>query len=190
MGNSFLTFEELATLTAQIEACLNSWPLVPISNHAEDLSVLTPGHFLIGRPISSLPEPNLKEVNLSLLSRWQRIQQQLQKFWKAWSTDYLSHLQQRAKWTTKEDNIQRGRLVVVKEDNAPPMHWQLAIIEATHPGQDGLVRVATVRTSNGSFKRPISKLCPLPVVHDYDVWYDYLFHLCTIIFRVNLFWTH
>lgn len=86
-----------------------------------------------------------------------------------WSTDYLSHLQQRAKWTTKEDNIQRGRLVVVKEDNAPPMHWQLAIIEATHPGQDGLVRVATVRTSNGSFKRPISKLCPLPVVHDYDV---------------------
>lgn len=54
------TYEELTTILAQVEACLNSQPLVPLSSADKDgVEVLTPGHFLIGQPLSALPDPSL-----------------------------------------------------------------------------------------------------------------------------------
>lgn len=32
-----------------------------------------------------------------------------------------------------------------------------------HPGDDGIFRVVGVRTKNGSFERPIVKVCALPI---------------------------
>ena len=40
-------------------------------------------------------------------------------------------------------------MVFVKEDNLPPLHWQLGRITATRPGPDGIIRVATVKTDTG-----------------------------------------
>ena len=48
IGNVRLTFEELATVLAQVEACLNSRPLTPLPQLKDGMEVLTPGHFLIG----------------------------------------------------------------------------------------------------------------------------------------------
>ncbi|GFU01233.1 uncharacterized protein TNCV_5123881 [Trichonephila clavipes] len=48
---------------------LNSRPLTPLSSVADNFDVLTPGHFLIGRPITSISEPNLIDVNENRLSR-------------------------------------------------------------------------------------------------------------------------
>ena len=53
-----LTFEELSTILIQVEACLNSRPLVPINSPDDDgIELLIPGHFLIGKPITALPDP-------------------------------------------------------------------------------------------------------------------------------------
>lgn len=47
VGNVKLTFEELATVLAQVDACLNSHPLTSLPGDYDSLQVLTPGHFLL-----------------------------------------------------------------------------------------------------------------------------------------------
>ncbi|XP_015123490.1 uncharacterized protein LOC107045672 [Diachasma alloeum] len=69
-----LTFEELSTLLIQIEAVLNYSPLQALSEDTDDVSCLTPGHFLIGEAPITLPEPSLGDINVGRLSRWQLIQ--------------------------------------------------------------------------------------------------------------------
>lgn len=54
---STLTFEEMATVLIQVEACLNSKPLSILPTTAAD-TPLTPGHFLIGEPIVTVSERN------------------------------------------------------------------------------------------------------------------------------------
>ncbi|CAG7637498.1 unnamed protein product, partial [Allacma fusca] len=70
IGTTTLNFEELTTVLAQIEACVNSRPISPLSTDPGDLSALTPGHFLIGQPLNSVPEPDLTELKITRLSRW------------------------------------------------------------------------------------------------------------------------
>ena len=57
VGNTKLTFEELTTVLTQIESCLNSRPLAPLPHVEDGSEALTPGHFLIGRPFESMPDP-------------------------------------------------------------------------------------------------------------------------------------
>lgn len=51
IGAQRLTSNQLYTFLTQIEACINSRPIVPISEDANDLEALTPGHFFVGRPL-------------------------------------------------------------------------------------------------------------------------------------------
>lgn len=81
IGAQNLTFEEYATLLAQVEACLNSRPLGPLSDDQNDLTALTPAHFLVGEPLVSLVEPeNLTDINPGRLTRWELVQQMHQHF--------------------------------------------------------------------------------------------------------------
>ncbi|KAJ8892398.1 hypothetical protein PR048_004978 [Dryococelus australis] len=62
------------------------------------------------------------------------------------------------RWITNESaDLRVGDFVRVKEDRLLPLQWQLSHVEALHPGKDGVVRVATIKTA-----RPVMKLCPLP----------------------------
>ena len=54
-------------------------------------------------------------------------------------------------------------MVVVAEDNMPPQQWLLGRVVAVDAGQDGRVRVADIKTANGTIRRPIHKLALLPV---------------------------
>lgn len=56
-----------------------------------------------------------------------------------------------------------GTLVVIKEDGVAPLEWQLGRIISTYPGFDGQVRVVSVKTQKGIFKREIRKICILPM---------------------------
>jgi len=77
IGETRLTFEEMATFLAEVEVCLNSRPVQALSEDPEDFSALTPGHFLIGGPLNALPEPSLLNVLANQLTRWRLLQKML-----------------------------------------------------------------------------------------------------------------
>ncbi|XP_055610355.1 uncharacterized protein LOC129757230 [Uranotaenia lowii] len=162
LGQNALSFEEFNTLLIQIEACLNSRPITPMSEDPNDLEPLTPGHFLTGRSLQQLPVVDLTELSTGRLKQYQIIQQKIQFFWKRWQKEYLSQLQGRYKRWKPPVQISVGQLVVIKDENTPPMRWRLGRIQQLHPGEDGIVRVATLLTSNGILKRAVEKLCLLP----------------------------
>ena len=166
IGNTLLTHEQLETYVIEIEAILNSRPLTPLSSDPNDLLPLTPGHFLIGSPLTSFPQTDLRDIQIGRLSSWQHAQQMRQHFWTRWQKEYLNHMISRSKWQTNKDQsiIQVGTLIVLKEDNLPPMNWKLGRIVEVHPGQDNIVRIVTVRTSTGTYTRNVNRLCPLPIV--------------------------
>ncbi|XP_049878086.1 uncharacterized protein LOC126375230 isoform X4 [Pectinophora gossypiella] len=159
VGNANLTFEELSTLFTQIEAILNSRPLTPLSHDPNDLSPLTPGHFLIGRPLTSLPAP--PGDNMKLKNRYILIENLRQRFWERWRHEYLSEMQQRTKGRLRNSNLQLGDLVVFKEENLPPLKWRLGRAQKLYPGADGVVRVADFLTFRGTERRAVNKVCPL-----------------------------
>lgn len=165
LGNTSLTYEEMSTVTAQIEACLNSRPISAISDDIDDLLPLTPGHFLVGEPPIVVPERSYLDFNINRLNRWQLVQRMLQHFWQRWSKEYLSRLQQRPKWVSQSDNsdIKIGQLVLVKDENNPPGKWPLARIIKLHPGNDGNIRVVTLKCKYSETTRPITKICVLPL---------------------------
>ncbi|KAG8232856.1 hypothetical protein J437_LFUL012660 [Ladona fulva] len=163
MGTQILTLTEFITLLIKVEAMLNSRPLTPISSDPSEVSALTPGHFLIGRHLQSVPENDFSESPLNRLSRWQTVQALFQRLWKRWHKEYLHTLQQRSKWTIAKDGLKEGNLVLIQEPNAPPLVWPLGRVIATFPGEDGIVRVVQLRTTKGILSRPAIKVFPLPL---------------------------
>lgn len=166
-----LTFEEFTTLLCKIEPCLNSRPLAPLNDSLNDYEVLTPGHFLIGSSLTVTPEPSLLHINENRLSRWQRVRQLTERFWKIRQDDYVNTLQQRFKWQKIKSPVKVGQLVLLRNTLLPPCKWELGRIIKCHDGSDSLTRMVTIKTASSEYKRPIGKICLLPIdCEDSDDW--------------------
>lgn len=164
MGETHLTFEDLATLFCQIESIMNSRPITPLSLDPNDFSALTPGHFLIGSPLLALPESDLNEVPTNRLKHYERLQQIIQHFWQRWSREYLLSLQTRSKWQVQGGTpLNVGDLVILVDEKTAPQSWRLGRVTELHPGNDNIVRVASIQTANGHVRRAVQKLCKLPL---------------------------
>lgn len=159
IGETSLTYDEYDTILCQVEAFVNSRPISPLNDDPTTLNALTPGHFLVFEPLVCLPEEvDLRETPVNRLQRWEHVTKMLQHFWDRWHHEYLTTLTNRTKWLTKERDLRIGDMVIIKDDNIPPMKWKLGRIEEILPGKDTLVRSVIVRTAVGVYKRPIVKL--------------------------------
>ncbi|XP_075150747.1 uncharacterized protein LOC142224855 [Haematobia irritans] len=161
VGNIRFTFEEFSTVLGRIEACLNSRPLCPQSDIPQELDALTPGHFLIGAPLLAPAEPVIIEQPLSLVNRFRKVQALAQQFCVRWKEEYLKNLHMRYKWKFPQRDVMVNDLVVIRHEQLPPTSWKLGRVVSVHPGVDGHIRVADVRTENGVVRRPIAKLVAL-----------------------------
>jgi len=167
LGNTRLSYEGYCTVLHQIEAAMNSRPLLPLSDDPNELAALTPAHFLIGTSMFAVPEPDytqLKSCTLDDLQKWQLL---VQRFWKHWATEYLQEMQKcYASGGSNNSNILPGRLVILMDESLPTTRWPLARIVKIHPGEDKIVRVVTLKTAKGIITRPITKICVLPLRTD------------------------
>lgn len=152
VGDAALTFEEMYTVLIQIEAVMNSRPLTPLSTDPNNLSYITPGHFLVGDALTSISQQDVMHLPINRLSRWQRINQIYQHFWKRWSRKYLQQLQQQNKWQLSKGlkpNV--GDMVMIQEGDLLPLKWLIGRIENIHPGKDGVARVVSIRTTKSIY---------------------------------------
>lgn len=97
------------------------------------------------------------------MTRWRKVTQYSRTIWQRWSREYLNQLQERKRWAgAKGPKLEVGTVVLIREDNIPPLKWRLGRVIKITAGSDGVVRVAEVRTSTGQFTRAVRTLCPLP----------------------------
>ncbi len=157
-----LRFHELSTLLTEVESILNSRPLTPVNSTSSEYPILTPGHFLIGRPLKSPPTPQASPANLSHLRRWALVQRLAQDLWVEWKSTYLQSLNERSKWLHQTHNFKVGEVVYLKDDSIRGRDWLLARIIKTYPGDDGLVRVVDINYLGKTYTRSTHRLILLP----------------------------
>ena len=81
IANTKFTFKEFTTILTQVEACLNSRPLTPMSCDSHGVEALTPGRFLIRKSMELLPDTSLSYRALPLLRRWHLCKSVVRHFW-------------------------------------------------------------------------------------------------------------
>lgn len=163
VGSTEITFDEMHTVVRQVAAIVNSRPITSISTSPDDLEPLTPGHFVYGGPPVTLPELQMGEENVNCVKMYQRNVWMFQQFWKRFRTEYFTMLQSRTKWLSKNKNIVKDTMVLIKDDSLPPLKWSLGRVIETSPDSDGVVRVLKIRTSTGDIDRAISGVAVLPI---------------------------
>jgi hypothetical protein len=168
IGRSILTHEELVNLMTDIEAVINSRPLVPVSDDANDLEALTPNMLLTGKRFRSMPLAEPVKLATSQLSnhphqRWLHVNSLAAIFGKRWSHEYLTTLQRREKWCTEQPSLKVGDLVLVTDELHPPLQWPLGRVMNIFTGNDDVTRVVNVKTHKGLYKRCATKLRLLPI---------------------------
>ena len=167
LGDVDVTDEELHTAICGAERLLNSRPIRYVSSDPNDLSPLTPSHFLVGEvggPFA--PEVLDHEQSYNPRKRWHHVQQLLAQFWKRWRQEFLPSLNLRKKWFHARHSLKEGDVVLIVDANASRGEWPLGRVIETYPGYDGLVSLVKVKTKNKEYLRPVHRLCPQEYVED------------------------
>ena len=160
LGKSSVSRKELETTLSEIEACVNSRPLMYV---AEQGKILTPSHFLIGRgtPLTSMELEHFQHV--ANLSARKEFEESITKgFWELWKTEYLrnlpplTHMGKRANNSLKLDTV-----VLIKDQKRPRLVWALGRVIKLFKGVDGKVRAVQLKTEKGFLVRSINHICLL-----------------------------
>ena len=149
--------DEFRTLLLEASDVMNSRPLIAVNSHSPDMvEPLTPGHFLHGTGPSSLPLQTDVPTTCTYGKRWRLNQYLANKLWSRWKQEYLTSLQQRNKWKTKERNMRKGDIILLKDDGFS-RSWPMGRVCNTYPGKDGLVRAVDVLVGGKIYRRPVAK---------------------------------
>ena len=95
------------------------------------------------------------------MTRYGYIQNVVEEWWKIWMLNFAPNLQVRNKWFKQRKNVEIGDIVLCIDSNSRRSNWQMAVVTNIYKGRDGNVRSVRIKTKNGEYDRPITKLCLL-----------------------------
>ena len=75
----------------------------------------------------------------------------------------MPKLNVRSKWHRGEQNVKVGDVMIVLEEHTPRARWPLGRVQATYPGEDGVVRVVDIKINGKIYRRSVGRLVPLEV---------------------------
>ncbi|XP_053691074.1 uncharacterized protein LOC128739603 [Sabethes cyaneus] len=160
--NCKLDDEGLLTMVIEAEAIVNNRPLTYLPLDSEEQEALTPNHFILGSS-SGLKQPMEPTDGVEVVrNSWHQIFVCLNHFWRRWVREYLPTLTRRNKWHDEVRALMSNDLVIVI-DETKRNGWIRGRVLEVIAGQDGRVRQAVVQTSDGMYRRPVSKLAVLEV---------------------------
>lgn len=168
VGFRQLNFFELITLLAELENIVNNRPLTYVDSDLNSPEPLTPNHLIKGNIINGLPE-NIDPTDVDFLidrdNLIERIQERIlikKKFIDRWKNEYLLSLRQYHKENVGHwENLIRIGDVVLIHSSTPRLSWSLGRVIELLPGEDGISRVARLKTATGETTRDITLLYPL-----------------------------
>ena len=97
--------EVLRTFIAEVESTLNSQPLTSLSDDPDEVQVLTPNHFLIGKMVKHVNNNEFPSRDINSCKCWRSVQALAKMFWARFIKEYLPTLQERKKWNKVNRNF-------------------------------------------------------------------------------------
>ena len=165
VGRLSLTNIQLQTTLSEIEAIVNSRPLIYLEDDVNS-PIITPQHFLSintknGSPtIGDMDERNdpdylhqKMDSSTELLETWKKGNRYLDQFWDVWKSHYLTSLRERSQIFNKHASIQSaqepniGDVVQIK-DTTSRGTWKIGRIIELVSSEDGLIRAAKIILPN------------------------------------------
>ena len=152
--------ESLITLLCEIEAMLNSRPLLPCSNDPSDFDALTPNDFII-KKFDNFAPGDFNEDDISSRKKFKSVQSFSNEFWRRFIKEYITSLNKRTKWFRDQRYFEVGDLVLIHQNNIPRSHWPLGRITKAFTSNDNVVQSVEVKLPNSLMIRSTASLCLL-----------------------------
>ncbi|XP_077509396.1 uncharacterized protein LOC144120648 [Amblyomma americanum] len=162
LGHQSLSFEELATVLADVEATINSRPLAYASADTTEPSILTPSHLITGKRLIALPKARTASIPSATATdigrRWKYRQTIMNSFWKRWLKEYILQLRSlHFASSSPASVIAVDDSVIVHKENAPRHMLQTVRVVEVFKGRDGHARSCTVKMPSGVIiRRPMA----------------------------------
>ncbi|KAL3077417.1 hypothetical protein niasHT_033955 [Heterodera trifolii] len=193
LGRKVLSYDQLITFVAEVEATLNHRPITSVSEGMDEFLPLRPVDFL--QPEVQIhwdtngEEFDPSDRNLSshqkLVALFQATKESHEFFWEMWQKEYLLLLRERGKWDHKSPRLQdktepkEGMIVLIHEEFTPRNQWSLGKITELN-GRPGAIRSVQLELPIHGIKskrygtmprkiiitRPVNKIFPLEVGFD------------------------
>ena len=159
-----LNEESLGTLFAEVEAIVNSRPIVVETiNDVNSEVTMSPSHILKMKSKFVMPPPDVfGKPDLYCRRRWRRIQHISNEFWSRWRKEFLVTLQERQKLREPQRNFSVGDIVIL-QDESHRSKWRLAKVIDVYKDKNGNVRSVQLYVGNSESNTLVSRVLVRPI---------------------------
>jgi len=178
LGKVVLTTIQLQTLMKEVEAVVNTRPLLYVDSDVNNPTTLCPAHLLSSHIKLGVPEmsegdnflPTDAASSEKLLEAWKKGQHYLNQFWQLFEDEYLTSLREKQQQQLRQTKVKSseppvvGNTVLIKGTHSRGT-WKMGRIVQLTQSHDNQTRSAKVATANSKvIVRPLCHLYPLESV--------------------------